>query len=408
MSFNMKYHNLDVVVRNLDIFKKRYVMIRSIKVNQKRGIYLVRDTFDNENKVLKFIISSSINDEQRTIFRFFMNCTHQNFCRINETFEIGLFFVLVMDHVEGDTMCSYFEMNHKRVDYYRILFDLIFSLDYLHNNKIIHGDIKPNNIIIKPDGVPVIIDYDLSRFVDGNRFTKRIFGTKFFMPPELIIENKFSTKSDIWSLGMTLYVCIMKTYMPDILENISSIDDNGMMGSMGTAGYQKLDRDRDIIYYVNQTARNVLGSIANNHKKIRNIYGKLFTNTVSIMLVEEDILRPSSEQLSNIIQKSKYFLILYNKDVGPDRVRHGIKLNERTYKDDFQDDDSIGDIYQNSRNSDNQIYYVSNKFQEKQSVIGSCAHNSLSDNPLNSNELLDMIPINELNEQMRTSKILRE
>ena len=320
MSFNMKYHNLDVVIKNLEIFKTHYTLIKSIKVNQQRGVYIVYDTIDSKNKVLKFIIKSGVNKEQQDIFRFFMNCTHRNFCRINETFEIGIFLVLVMDYVEGYTMCNYFEKPRTRVNYYKILFDLIFSLEYLHNNMIVHGDIKPNNIIIKTDGTPIIIDYDLSRFVYGDRFTKRIFGTKFFMSPELIIENKFSAKSDIWSLGMTLYVCVMKMYIPDILENILSPDNNDMMSQ------QKTDKEGENTYYVNQSTRNVLATIAKNNNKIRNDYGKLFSNTISVMLVEEDTSRPSSEQLSNIIQKSKYFTILYNQNVNLDKNVRGISV----------------------------------------------------------------------------------
>lgn len=403
----MKYHNLDVVIKNLEIFKQRYILIRTIKVNQKRGIYSVIDTVDNKKKVLKFIIKSSIIDEQRDIFRFFMTCQHPNFCKIDSTFEIGLFFVLVMNQIEGDTMCSYFEKDHNRINYYKILFDLIFSLDYLHNNRIVHGDIKPNNIIIKPDGTPIIIDYDLSRFANGDRFTKRIFGTKFFMSPELVIENKFSAKSDIWSLGMTLYVCIMKTYIPNILENIPSIDDTIMMGD------QKLSREREIICYVNQTVKNVFGSIAKNHQKIKNVYGKLFTNTISIMLVENAENRPSSEQLSQILQKSKYFPLLYDQNVGSDHIRHSIDSCDSTRSKDLPDDESIepdpeidttmcsvsikinttntADTTSNNKTNDSTISSANS--------MSSNSTSSLTDSPMSSNESLELRILSEHSEQ---------
>lgn len=315
MSLNMSYHNLDIVIKNLNIFKRRYIILRSIKVNQKRGIYFVHDTVDNRNKVLKFIIKTNVNDEQKNIFRFFMNCMHPNFCKINEIFKTGIFLVLVMDYVEGDTMCRYFEKKHNRANYYKIMFDLIFSLDYLHANKIVHGDIKPNNIIIKPDGTPVIIDYDLSRYVDGCRYTEKIFGTKIFMSPELIVENKFSTKSDVWSLGMTFYFCVMKSHVSNIPNSFSLLNESRC---------QKLEKNHEVKYYVNHTIKNVLETIAKNQKNINLLYGKLFANTISIMLIEEVVSRPSSEQLSNILQKSKYFPQLYNQCVGPDHIRYAL------------------------------------------------------------------------------------
>ena len=325
MELNMKYHNLDTIIKNLDIFKTKFIILRTIKVNQKRGIYHVRDIEDNTSKILKFIIKTNINKENYDIINFFKICPHKNFCKIDKILEAGIFIVLIMDYIDGNLLIEYFESEHTRLEYIKILFELIYALKYLHDNNIVHGDIKPNNIIVNCEGIPIIIDYDLSRFVDGTKHTQNIFGTKFFMPPELVNNNTFSIKSDIWSLGMTMYACMMNKYLPNILSNIPSIDDS------------ILDKNNPYVNYVNISAINLLKNVSKNYKEINSKYGKLFTNTISIMLIEDDSFRPSSTELSIIIQKSKYFTMLYHHDYKKDGClnyipenNHVLLVNEET------------------------------------------------------------------------------
>ena len=274
MSLNMVYHNFNTVVKNLEIFKKEYTIIKTIKQNQKRGVYIVNDNIEKKQVVLKLIINSNITKENEDIFNFFNNIIHPNFCKINKTFVSGIFFIIVMDFVEGITLCEYFNNKHTKKTNYMILFNLLIALEYLHNNNIVHGDIKPNNIIITPNNIPIIIDYDLSRFIKGIKYTKHVFGTKFFMSPEMIEYNKYSIKSDVWSLGMTLYLSIMKYYNNNILthnENYSSLE---MLSVYST--------------------------------KIKDDFGILFVDIIKKMLVSDDNIRPTTIELCDIIRKKKY------------------------------------------------------------------------------------------------------
>jgi hypothetical protein len=84
------------------------------------------------------------------------------------------------------------------------------ALNYAHRNDIYHGDIKPSNIILTPEGIPMIVDFGLAKDMKAIATTqsKEFAGTIGYASPEQIRENMVDEKSDIWSLGVTLYELI--------------------------------------------------------------------------------------------------------------------------------------------------------------------------------------------------------
>jgi len=81
------------------------------------------------------------------------------------------------------------------------------ALNYAHQNGISHGDLKPSNILITNEGIPVIVDFGLSKNVKklSSSKSKEFLGTLVYAAPEQIKENIINEKTDIWSLGATLY-----------------------------------------------------------------------------------------------------------------------------------------------------------------------------------------------------------
>lgn len=287
-TINMSYHNLDILIKNLEIFRDEYILISSLKINHKRAVYKVYDIHEKRTKVLKFIIKTNLTKNQINIFEFFKCDTLKhsnfspNFCPINKTFEIGLFFVIVMDFIEGDTLYNFFTKSHSKYLYNKVLFELIQALDFLHTNNIIHGDIKPENIIVNQNNVPIFIDFDLSRKLSGIENVTRIFGTKYFMSPEMINKNKISTKTDIWSLGMTLYKC-SSSILSDFNTTLNS----------------------------SNVSKNTLSIISVHYDQLCSIYGKLFITVMISMLSENETLRPSMKDLNNILHRSKWYDAIY-------------------------------------------------------------------------------------------------
>jgi eukaryotic-like serine/threonine-protein kinase len=96
---------------------------------------------------------------------------------------------------------SYFEFIAK------IFAEIANALDYAHQNGIYHGDVKPSNIILTNEGVPMILDFGLAQ---DNKITtssknKEFSGTLAYSAPEQVNENVVDDKTDIWSIGVVLY-----------------------------------------------------------------------------------------------------------------------------------------------------------------------------------------------------------
>lgn len=90
------------------------------------------------------------------------------------------------------------------------------ALHRAHEAGVIHRDIKPANIHVRPTGTPVLLDFGLAASESADRdltMTGGLFGTPPYMSPEQLLAKRvpIDRRSDIWSLGVTLYECLTLT-----------------------------------------------------------------------------------------------------------------------------------------------------------------------------------------------------
>ena len=84
--------------------------------------------------------------------------------------------------------------------------ELILALDYLHKNKIIYGDMKPENILLDSKGHIKLTDFALSHMnSEKNEKTYTICGTPYYIAPEIIEKKSYNDAVDWWSLACLMY-----------------------------------------------------------------------------------------------------------------------------------------------------------------------------------------------------------
>lgn len=83
------------------------------------------------------------------------------------------------------------------------------GLDYLHSKSIVHGDLKPDNMLLASDGRVKISDFGSARMVDHGHTTVRTMGTPAFLAPEMCEGQPYHGEvADIWALGICLYMFV--------------------------------------------------------------------------------------------------------------------------------------------------------------------------------------------------------
>jgi serine/threonine protein kinase len=88
-----------------------------------------------------------------------------------------------------------------------VFLDILKGVRYVHSMGVLHRDIKPRNILLGDDGRWKICDFGLSIHKDDQ--DHRVCGTRTYMSPDIIRKQSHTEATDVWSLGVTLYVMLM-------------------------------------------------------------------------------------------------------------------------------------------------------------------------------------------------------
>lgn len=81
----------------------------------------------------------------------------------------------------------------------------------MHSKKILHRDIKPDNIFLNQDLRVKIGDFGISKILDeSEEVAQSVIGTPFYFSPELAKQQSYGEKSDVWALGCLLYFMCKK------------------------------------------------------------------------------------------------------------------------------------------------------------------------------------------------------
>lgn len=203
--------------------------IREYKILEKIGgggmatVYKARHTFINQIVAIKIMKLSLISDPQ-FCERFIREAQtqaqltgHQNIVTIHNFIEEGGVYLIVMEYIDGievegriiRTLAQQIKnFGAMEISYFNpILKGILSGLSFAHEHGIIHRDIKPSNILFSHKGIAKIVDFGIAQIISDQRLTRTgiAVGTPKYMSPEQIRGKELDARSDIYSLGITIY-----------------------------------------------------------------------------------------------------------------------------------------------------------------------------------------------------------
>ena len=206
------------------LLKQRYRVLQTVGQGGMGAVYLAQDSQLGDRQVAVKEMSQSIlysQQAQNAVENFkreahlLASLQHPNLPSIYDHFEEGGRWYLVMSFIQGGTLADYLEHAHEHKlqleETLRIGDALCDVLNYLHAHQppIIFRDLKPGNIMRTPDGHIYLIDFGIARhFKPGQAKDTATYGSMGYSPPEQYGQAQTTERSDIYSLGATLYECL--------------------------------------------------------------------------------------------------------------------------------------------------------------------------------------------------------
>ena len=190
----------------------RYEIIDKVGSGGMADVYKARDQRLNRFvaiKVLKPEYSSdkSFVNKFRAEAQSAAGLSHPNIVNVYDVGDDSGLHYIVMELVEGITLKRFIERKGKLEvkEAVGIGIQIAQGMEAAHDNHIIHRDIKPQNIIISRDGKVKVTDFGIAKATNSNTITSNAMGSVHYLSPEQARGGYSDEKSDIYSLGVTLY-----------------------------------------------------------------------------------------------------------------------------------------------------------------------------------------------------------
>lgn len=179
-------------------------------------VYLAYDTRYARNIALKVLFAEATEDEDR-LRRFrlearsIIQVNHPNIITIFEFGEIDSVQYIATEFIHGETLRQRIARDSMMLsEVLDIAIQVATALDAAHQAHILHRDVKPENIMIRPDKIVKMLDFGLAKFADkpSDTLPGMIMGTVAYMSPEQTLAETVDCRTDIFSLGVMLYEMI--------------------------------------------------------------------------------------------------------------------------------------------------------------------------------------------------------
>ena len=192
----------------------RYAVERLLGRGGMASVYLARDTELDRPVAVKALSEQYARDEEfagrfRREAQTAARLTHPNIVQVYDTGDDEGRLYIVMEYIDGaglDEVLSR-EGPLPPETIFNLADQACAALQYAHENGVVHRDVKPANLLVRPDGVLKVVDFGIARAGHATQLTQvgTILGTLNYLAPEQARGDEVSPQTDIYALGAVLY-----------------------------------------------------------------------------------------------------------------------------------------------------------------------------------------------------------
>ena len=192
----------------------RYEITELIGIGGMADVYKATDILEDRTVAVK-ILKNEFADNEDFVRRFrneskaIAVLSHPNIVKI---FDVGFtdkIQFIVMEYIDGITLKEFMEQQGvlKWKDSIHFIIQILRALQHAHDRGIVHRDIKPQNIMLFPDGTIKVMDFGIARFAreEGKTISDKAIGSVHYISPEQARGDVTDEKSDIYSVGVMMY-----------------------------------------------------------------------------------------------------------------------------------------------------------------------------------------------------------
>ena len=203
---------------HIDKVEKSYEFIKELGKGSYGQVFRCQNKINGNVYACKKMSKKKIKnkDQFKTEINLLRATDHPNIIKLYEIYEDNKYIYLIMEECSGGEFFDSLAKRAKEKKMYtekecaKIFKQILEAVNYLHAHGVCHRDLKPENILfsnVADDSCLKLIDFGLSKVIEGDKNLKGAVGTTFYMAPEVITGN-YNEKCDIWALGVILYIML--------------------------------------------------------------------------------------------------------------------------------------------------------------------------------------------------------
>ncbi|HYF64215.1 MAG TPA: protein kinase [Herpetosiphonaceae bacterium] len=192
----------------------KYTLLEELGAGGMGAVYRSNHPQLNRPVAIKVILGNATADARGRFLReaqMAVQLSHPHIVRVYDVDEDKGMPYIVMEMVEGESLSTVMKRGRMAVEQVlRIGIELASALEYAHSHGVVHRDLKPGNVLLRPNGSTVLVDFGLARLAEaepGEQLTQSgmIVGTLAYMAPEQIQAQPLDRRTDIYALGVLLF-----------------------------------------------------------------------------------------------------------------------------------------------------------------------------------------------------------